>query len=120
MTAGTCDYCHEPLPEKRRSTMRFCPDGPDGRGCRKKAWEAARSASFPCVDGCGRLVRTEGGRCSACTMRDATAERRERVIELVKQGKTYGEIARDVGMASAESVGVKVQRLRRAGELDAA
>ena len=95
-----CSWCHGPLPPRRR---RFCTDE-----CRRKGQKAERIIEDDSyADGVRRLVRAQGRRAGADlgmfalfaeSVDYARARLAEAAAQLIAQGYSYGDIARELGI----------------------
>jgi hypothetical protein len=93
-----CSWCHGPLPPRRR---RFCTDE-----CRRKGQKAERIIEDDSyADGVRRLVRAQGRRAGADlgmfalfaeSVDYARARLAEAAGQLIAQGYSYGDIAREL------------------------
>ena len=95
-----CAWCHGPLPRGRR---RFCSDDHRRRG--QKAERIIEDDSY--ADGVRRLVRAQGRRAGADlgmfalfaeSVDYARARLAEAAAQLIAQGYSYGDIARELGI----------------------
>ena len=95
-----CAWCHGPLPPRRR---RFCTDE-----CRRKGQKAERIIEDDnYAGGVRRLVRAQGRRAGADlgmfglfaeSVDYARARLADAAAQLVAQGYSYGDIARELGI----------------------
>ena len=95
-----CAWCHGELPPRRR---RFCTDE-----CRRKGQKAERIIEDDSyADGVRRLVRAQGRRAGADlgmfalfaeSVDYARARLAEAAAQLIAQGYSYGDIARELGI----------------------